>query len=66
MSRPGILDSLSPEQQDQLITWMETMPMKAVLERVSSSPPDGFGVKTHITSAPGCEDRRTGKSSCNC
>jgi len=46
----GILDSLNSEQQDQLITWLELYPVKDVLEIIAAPPPDGFGIRTHITS----------------
>ena len=47
---PGILDSLSPEQREQLMDWLELHPVQKVLELVAAPPPDGFGIKTHITS----------------
>ena len=50
MSRPGILDSLEREQKDQLVTWIETLPINLVLEKVASPPPEGFNIRTHITS----------------
>lgn len=50
MSRIGILDSLEREQKDMLVTWIETLPIKVVLEKVASPPPDGFNIQTHITS----------------
>ena len=50
MPFPGILETLSPEQSDQLLTWIEIHPIQTVLERVAAPPPDGFGMKTHVTS----------------
>jgi hypothetical protein len=50
MPRIGILDSLEQEQKDQLVTWIETYNIGQVLEKVAAPPPDGFGIKTHITS----------------
>jgi hypothetical protein len=50
MPRPGILDSLEREQKDQLVTWIETLHIKTVLEKVAAAPPEGFNVHTHITS----------------
>ena len=50
MSRIGILDSLEREQKDLLVTWIETLPIKLVLEKVASAPPEGFNIRTHITS----------------
>ncbi len=46
----GILDSLSTAQQEQLVDWLELHPIKTVLEFVAAPPPEGFGIKTHITS----------------
>jgi hypothetical protein len=46
----GILESLSPHQQELLLNWMETLPHKVVLSKVNAPPPDGFGVATHLTS----------------
>jgi hypothetical protein len=46
----GILDGLNNDQQDQLLTWLELYPIKEVLEMVAAPPPEGFGIKTHITS----------------
>jgi hypothetical protein len=48
--RPGILDGLTDDQQDQLLTWLELYPVKDVLEMVAAAPPEGFGIRTHITS----------------
>ena len=50
MSRIGILDSLEREQKDLLVTWIEALPIKLVLEKVASAPPEGFNIRTHITS----------------
>ncbi len=50
MPFPGILDTLSPEQSDQLLTWLEIHPIQTVIELVAAPPPDGFGMKTHVTS----------------
>jgi hypothetical protein len=46
----GVLDRLSPEQQNQLLHWMDIYPDKSVLEKVAAPPPEGFGISTHITS----------------
>ena len=46
----GILDQLTPEQQSQLIGWLELYPAKIVAEKVAAPPPDGFGIQTHLTS----------------
>jgi hypothetical protein len=46
----GILDQLSPEQQEQLIDWIESFTAKEVLEKVAAPEPEGFGIRTHATS----------------
>jgi hypothetical protein len=46
----GILDGLSNEQHDQLLTWLELYPINEVLDRLAAPPPDGFNIRTHITS----------------
>lgn len=46
----GILDTLSDEQQEQLLTWLDLLPVKEVLEKVAAPPPEGFGIRTHVTS----------------
>ncbi|HYE30777.1 MAG TPA: hypothetical protein VEH27_05075 [Methylomirabilota bacterium] len=43
------LNNLTPEQQEQLFDWLETLPLRRVLEMVAADPPDGFGLKTHLT-----------------
>jgi hypothetical protein len=45
----GILDGLSNDQQDQLLSWLKLYPIKEVLGMVAA-PPEGFDIKTHITS----------------
>ena len=50
MSRIGILESLEREQKDLLVTWIETLPIKVVLDKVAAPPPEGFNIRTHITS----------------
>jgi hypothetical protein len=50
MPRTGILDSLSDEQKDQLFSWMESLPIDEVLNNVAAPQPDGFGIKTYVTS----------------
>jgi hypothetical protein len=46
----GVLDRVSPEQQNQILHWLDIYPDRAVLEKIAAPPPDGFGVATHITS----------------
>jgi len=50
MPRTGILDSLSDEQRDQLFSWMGSIKIDEVVDKVAAPPPDGFGIKTYITS----------------
>ncbi|MDB6039795.1 MAG: hypothetical protein JWM99_3636 [Verrucomicrobiales bacterium] len=45
-----VLSALSAAQQEQLFDWLELYPPKIVLEMVAAPPPDGFGLKTHLTS----------------
>jgi hypothetical protein len=44
------LGTLSASQQEQLFDWLELYSPKIVLEMVAAPPPDGFGLKTHLTS----------------
>jgi hypothetical protein len=46
----GILDGLSNDQHDQLLTWLELYPTNEVLQMIAAPPPQGFGIQTHITS----------------
>jgi hypothetical protein len=50
MPRIGILDSLSEDQKDQLYSWIQSMPINEVLDKLAAQPPDGFGIKTYVTS----------------
>jgi len=50
MPRTGILDSLTDDQKDQLFSWMQSLPINDVLDKVAAAPPDGFGIKTYVTS----------------
>jgi hypothetical protein len=43
--------SLKPEQQTQLLEWLqEDMSLVTIMNKVSAPPPKGFGVKVHLTS----------------
>ena len=46
---PSPLSNLSKEQQDQLLAWLELLPMRQVLEKVAAPPPEGFGIQTYPT-----------------
>lgn len=50
MPKTGILDTITEGQQLQLLTWLETLPITEVVQKVAATPPDGFGIKTYITS----------------
>src|SRR5687768_7828698 len=43
------LRNLSSDQQQQLFDWLELYPVSQVLEKVAAEPPNGFGIKTHLT-----------------
>jgi hypothetical protein len=47
---PSVLDQLSPEQQDQLFSWLEIHSPSEVAEMVRRPPPEGFGITTYPTS----------------
>jgi hypothetical protein len=44
------LANLCEKDQNELITWLESYKVKDVVERVAKPRPEGFGIKTHITS----------------
>jgi hypothetical protein len=44
------LAALTSSQQEQLFDWLEIYPAKTVLELVAAAPPEGLGIKTHLTS----------------
>jgi hypothetical protein len=44
------LAALTSSQQEQLFDWLELYPAKTVLELVAAAPPEGLGIKTHLTS----------------
>ena len=46
----GLLENLDQSEKDTLISWIEALPLKAVLDKVAAPSPDGFGIRTHITS----------------
>jgi len=46
----GALDNLTEDQRAILLEYMEQLPIQQVLLKVVSPPPNGFGIKTHITS----------------
>src|SRR5687767_7098999 len=46
----GILDTLTADQKATILLWMETEEDKTVLQKVMAPPPEGFGIRTHITS----------------
>ena len=52
------LDQLTNEQLDQLYDWLLDMPTKQVVEKVALPAPEGFGIKTHVTTLRRFKDRR--------
>ena len=50
MPKIGILDQLTDSQQAQLLAWLETMSLTEVLEKLNAAPPEGFGIRTYMTS----------------
>jgi hypothetical protein len=44
-----VLSSLSAAQQEQLFDWLELNPARTVLELVAAPPPEGFGLRMHLT-----------------
>ena len=48
--KPSPLTALTDDQQQQLISWMDSFPPSEVIERVRRDPPDGFGIVTYDTS----------------
>src|SRR5215813_11517353 len=47
---PSVLASLTEEQQEQILAWLETMSPARVAEKIAAPPPDGFGIQTWPTS----------------
>src|SRR5688572_29926244 len=43
------LHALTATQRAQLFDWLEFYPAKQVLDMVAAEPPEGFGIKTHLT-----------------
>src|SRR5688572_31508394 len=43
------LDQLTNDQRDQLYDLLTDLPTKEVVERIAQPAPEGFGIKTHIT-----------------
>src|SRR5688500_7481031 len=52
------LDSLTETQRDQLYDLLLDLPTKEVVERIAQPAPEGFGIKTHITTLRRFKDRR--------
>ena len=49
MRKDCSLSKLTHEQQADLFDWLSSDTLDSVKQRVAKSPPDGFGIKTHIT-----------------
>jgi hypothetical protein len=43
------IESLPAEAQEQIIAWLEVESRRKVLERIAKPDPEGFGLKTHLT-----------------
>jgi hypothetical protein len=52
------LETLTNDQKDQLYDWLLEMPVPKVAEKIALSAPDGFGIKTHITTLQRFKQRR--------
>jgi hypothetical protein len=50
MAKPiSTLESLPAEAQAQIISWLEVDSRRTVLKRIAQDPPEGLGLKTHLT-----------------
>lgn len=47
---PSPLAALTEDQQQQIISWMDSFPISEVIEMVRREPPEGFGIVTYDTS----------------
>jgi hypothetical protein len=56
--RPSTLDTLTDEQKDQLYDWLLEMPVAKVALKLAQPAPEGFGIKTHITTLKRFKDGR--------
>ena len=52
------LDSLTDDQRATVYDWLLDFPTKEVVEKVAQPAPEGFGVKTHVTTLRRFKDRR--------
>ena len=66
MSKTGILDTLAEGQQLQLLSWLEMFPIAEVVQKVAAPPPEGFGIKTYITSLRRFQARMNKRRVPNC
>jgi hypothetical protein len=55
---PSSLDTLTTQQLDQLYDWLLEMPASKVVEKIAQPAPEGFGIKTHITTLHRFKNRR--------
>src|SRR5687768_16947977 len=51
------LDSLTNDQRATVYDWLVDLPTKQVVERIAQPAPEGFGIKTHITTLRRFKDR---------
>ena len=47
MPKIGVLESLTTEQKEQVLAWLELYSKREVLEKLAAPPPEGFDVRTH-------------------
>jgi hypothetical protein len=47
---PSVLASLTPEQQEQLLAWLDEFSPSEVVAKVAAPSPEGFGLKTYPNS----------------
>jgi hypothetical protein len=43
------IDELNTADKEQILAWLEAYPTRTVVEMIAKTPPDGFGVRTHVT-----------------
>ena len=50
MAKPvSNLESLPAEAQAQIIAWLDVEPRRRIVERIAKPAPEGFGIRTHVT-----------------
>jgi hypothetical protein len=59
------LETLTHDQKDQLYDWLLEMPVPKVAEKIALPAPDGFGIKTHITTLQRFKQRHWAEHTAN-